>query len=143
MIRFAGQLDSQVARKQEAKLREWMERRDLEGVLESEYAGYDPPFTPGPLRRNEVLIRLVDEKDSTECRGIERTILRLLFSGKWVNGTTGTPTSFSLQLPSYQKGGEPQCDRLTENGPSVLSRFASHINRIAGPGCPTIADPFC
>ena len=66
VIRFAGQLDSQVARKQEAKLREWMERRDLEGVLESEYAGYDPPFTPGPLRRNEVLIRLVDEKDSTE-----------------------------------------------------------------------------
>ena len=65
-IRFAGQLDSQVARKQEAKLREWMERRGLEGVLESEYAGYDPPFTPGPLRRNEVLIRLVDEKDSTE-----------------------------------------------------------------------------
>ena len=66
VIRFAGQLDSQVARKQEAKLREWMERRGLEGVLESEYAGYDPPFTPGPLRRNEVLIRLVDEKDSTE-----------------------------------------------------------------------------
>jgi hypothetical protein len=23
-----------------------------------ETAGYDPPFTPGPLRRNEVLIRL-------------------------------------------------------------------------------------
>ncbi|MFM7516668.1 MAG: heme-binding protein, partial [Pirellula sp.] len=23
-----------------------------------ETAGYDPPFTPGPLRRNEVLIRI-------------------------------------------------------------------------------------
>jgi hypothetical protein len=23
-----------------------------------EFAGYDPPWTPGPLRRNEVLIRL-------------------------------------------------------------------------------------
>jgi len=28
---------------------------DTSGV---ETAGYDPPFTPGPLRRNEVLIRL-------------------------------------------------------------------------------------
>ncbi|MCA9037408.1 MAG: heme-binding protein [Planctomycetaceae bacterium] len=29
----------------------------------AERAGYDSPFTPGPLRRNEVLIRL---KPSTE-----------------------------------------------------------------------------
>lgn len=27
-----------------------------------ESASYDPPFTPGPLRRNEVLIRLKSER---------------------------------------------------------------------------------
>jgi hypothetical protein len=27
-------------------------------VMPKETAGYDPPFTPGPLRRHEVLIRL-------------------------------------------------------------------------------------
>ncbi|MCS7470008.1 heme-binding protein [Stieleria sp. ICT_E10.1] len=60
VIRFSGRLDSQVAKKQEAKLREWMKLRGLEGESKAETAGYDPPFTPGPLRRNEVLIRLND-----------------------------------------------------------------------------------
>lgn len=58
VIRFAGRLDTRSAKKQEAKLRAWMESRGLEGAEESEAAGYDPPFTPGPLRRNEILIRL-------------------------------------------------------------------------------------
>ena len=60
VIRFSGRLNSQVADEQEAKLREWMKSRGLEGKAKAEAAGYDPPFTPGPLRRNEVLIRLND-----------------------------------------------------------------------------------
>jgi hypothetical protein len=60
VIRFSGRLDSKVAKEQEAKLREWMKSRGLEGESKAEAAGYDPPFTPGPLRRNEVLIRLTD-----------------------------------------------------------------------------------
>jgi hypothetical protein len=60
VIRFSGRLDSRVAKEQEAKLREWMQTRGLEGGSNAEAAGYDPPFTPGPLRRNEVLIRLID-----------------------------------------------------------------------------------
>lgn len=58
VIRFSGRLDKQLAREQEAKLREWMEVKGLEGAATSEAAGYDPPFTPLRLRRNEVLIRL-------------------------------------------------------------------------------------
>lgn len=58
VIRFAWRLDSQLAKQQEAKLREWMKARGLEGETQAEAAGYDPPFTPGPLRRNEILIRL-------------------------------------------------------------------------------------
>jgi hypothetical protein len=58
VIRFAGKLDAALARKQESQLRAWMDQRELEGSETAETAGYDPPFTPGPLRRNEVLIRL-------------------------------------------------------------------------------------
>ena len=63
VLRFSGQINAKVAKESEAKLRIWMESKglvadespDSSGV---ETAGYDPPFTPGPLRRNEVLIRL-------------------------------------------------------------------------------------
>lgn len=62
VVRFSGQLSSKAAKESESKLREWMRTKGLvaddstEGSIET--AGYDPPFTPGPLRRNEVLIRL-------------------------------------------------------------------------------------
>jgi hypothetical protein len=63
VLRFSGQLTSQSAKESEAKLRNWMATKGLvaDDSAESsgvETAGYDPPFTPGPLRRNEVLIRL-------------------------------------------------------------------------------------
>lgn len=63
VLRFSGQLNVKSAKESEAKLRTWMEKQGLvaDDSAESsgvETAGYDPPFTPGPLRRNEVLIRL-------------------------------------------------------------------------------------
>lgn len=63
VIRFSGQLTAQRAKDAEAKLRAWIQSQGLaaaDSVSGSgvETAGYDPPFTPGPLRRNEVLIRL-------------------------------------------------------------------------------------
>ena len=58
VIRFSGVMDTKKAEAQEARLREWLKARGLQGEATSERAGYDPPFTPGPLRRNEVLIRL-------------------------------------------------------------------------------------
>jgi len=63
VVRFAGQLTSVRSKEYEAKLRAWMETKGLvaDDTAEGsgvETAGYDPPFTPGPLRRNEVLIRL-------------------------------------------------------------------------------------
>lgn len=62
VLRFSGQLNAKVAKESEAKLRNWMATKGLaaDDSVESsgvETAGYDPPFTPGPLRRNEVLIR--------------------------------------------------------------------------------------
>ena len=63
VLRFSGQLNAKSAKESEAKLRNWMATKGLvaDDSVESsgvETAGYDPPFTPGPLRRNEVLIRL-------------------------------------------------------------------------------------
>lgn len=64
VIRFSGRLDSKLAKEQEAKLRDWMQGRDIEGVESAEAAGYDPPFTPPALRRNEILIRLKESPKS-------------------------------------------------------------------------------
>ena len=66
VIRFSGRLDSKSAEKQEAKLREWIAEKRLECEDEAEQAGYDPPFTPPFLRRNEVLIRLNASKGGIE-----------------------------------------------------------------------------
>lgn len=58
VIRFSGVMDVAKAEAHERKLREWMAARGLESEGIAERAGYDPPFTPGILRRNEVLIRI-------------------------------------------------------------------------------------
>ena len=63
VIRFSGRLDSELAKQQEQKLREWMEQKQLDGHASAEAAGYDPPFTPLALRRNEVLIRLKNQPE--------------------------------------------------------------------------------
>ncbi|WP_153558082.1 SOUL family heme-binding protein [Roseimaritima sediminicola] len=58
VIRFSGRLDAELAKKQEAKLRQWMKSRELQAEPSAEAAGYDPPFTPPQQRRNEILIRV-------------------------------------------------------------------------------------
>ncbi|WP_442508429.1 SOUL family heme-binding protein [Novipirellula sp. SH528] len=64
VIRFSGIMNAETASESEAKLREWIEQKGLVAEQAAETAGYDPPFTPGPLRRNEVLIRLKCEVPS-------------------------------------------------------------------------------
>lgn len=61
VIRFAGRMDNEKMKSREKELRSWMESKGFIGAKEAEAASYDPPFTPGPLRRNEVLIRLEKE----------------------------------------------------------------------------------
>lgn len=65
VIRFPGRLSTQLAKEQEAQLREWMKKRGLEGEEAVEAAGYDPPYTPARLRRNEILIRLKSTNQAT------------------------------------------------------------------------------
>lgn len=68
VIRFSGRMSKELAKENEAKLRTWMESKSLTGEAKAETAGYDAPFTPGPLRRNEVLIR-VQQPESVEASG--------------------------------------------------------------------------
>jgi SOUL heme-binding protein len=58
VIRFAGRSTEEVLAKNEELLRDWMKRNGLTGEASAEIAGYDPPWTPGPFRRNEILIRI-------------------------------------------------------------------------------------
>lgn len=58
VIRFNGRLTSDKLAAAETRLRSWMLSQGLLGEVHVESAGYDPPWTPGLLRRNEILIRL-------------------------------------------------------------------------------------
>ena len=58
VVRFAGRIEPGSTAEAEEKLRTWMSKRGLVAAGAAEFAGYDPPWTPGRWRRNEVLIRL-------------------------------------------------------------------------------------
>jgi hypothetical protein len=58
VVRFAGRLSKDSLDRNEKELRAWMDGKGLVGDGDPESAGYDPPWTPGPMRRNEILIRL-------------------------------------------------------------------------------------
>lgn len=58
VVRFSGRTPDTVLADQERALREWMADRGLQPAAPPVYAYYNDPFTPGPLRRNEVLIDL-------------------------------------------------------------------------------------
>lgn len=57
-VRFSGWANDASLAAQEAKLRAWIDARDLEPMGAPTYAFYNDPFTIGPLRRNEVLLPL-------------------------------------------------------------------------------------
>jgi hypothetical protein len=63
-IRYAGRWKESTMRKKTAELEKWIQESEYEAVSEPRSAGYDPPWTIPPLRRNEVMIDLV--KPSTK-----------------------------------------------------------------------------
>lgn len=58
VIRFPGRLNSRLIQQETEKLEDWIREQSLSTDGSVEIAGYDAPWTPGPFRRNEVLIRL-------------------------------------------------------------------------------------
>ena len=64
VVRFAGELTDSISKLQYERLGAWMKSRGLTAATDSvSSAGYDPPWTPGFLRRNEVLVQ-IDESES-------------------------------------------------------------------------------
>jgi DNA gyrase inhibitor GyrI len=55
-VRFSGNGASADLARMTARLEAWIGKQGLKRVGEPEYAFYDAPMVPGPLRRNEVLI---------------------------------------------------------------------------------------
>ena len=58
MVSFAGRPDDRELAEQEDRLRGWLARRGEASEAEPEYAFYNSPVIPGPLRRNEVWLAL-------------------------------------------------------------------------------------
>lgn len=62
VIRYSGR-DSEKARfNKAAVLKSWIENNDFSETGVTEFAGYDPPWTPAFFRRNEILIRIEHEQ---------------------------------------------------------------------------------
>jgi hypothetical protein len=54
-IRFSGVATDALITENEAALRSWLSARNITILGQPTYAYYNDPFTPGPLRRNEVM----------------------------------------------------------------------------------------
>ncbi|QIQ85606.1 heme-binding protein [Erythrobacter sp.] len=57
-VRFAGNGSAEDLAEMEQMLAEWVEAQGLRAKGAFEYAFYDAPMVPGPLRRNEVLVEV-------------------------------------------------------------------------------------
>lgn len=57
-VRFGGFLGEKKAEQQRMRLAAWLDARDMEHLGDWRVAGYNPPWTIPPLRRNEVLVTL-------------------------------------------------------------------------------------
>lgn len=55
-VRFTGRGNEAALQREEKRLRAWIAERGLEVAGPAEFAFYDAPMVPPPLRRNEVLI---------------------------------------------------------------------------------------
>ena len=60
-VKFSGTATDSDLIIMEARLTEWLEQQKLTPAGEFEYAFYNAPMVPGPLRRNEVLVEVAAE----------------------------------------------------------------------------------
>lgn len=58
VVSFAGRATDSLLKEQEDRLRGWLAKRGERSSGEPEYAFYNSPMIPGPLRRNEVWLAL-------------------------------------------------------------------------------------
>lgn len=58
VVGFAGRPTDELLKEQEERLRGWLAKRGEKADGEPEYAFYNSPLIPGPLRRNEVWLAI-------------------------------------------------------------------------------------
>ena len=58
VVSFSGRATNALLAEQEDRLRGWLAKRGVKAQGEPEYAFYNSPMIPGPLRRNEVWLAL-------------------------------------------------------------------------------------
>lgn len=58
VVAFSGRASDELLKEQEDRLRGWLAKRGEKSNGEPEYAFYNSPLIPGPLRRNEVWLAL-------------------------------------------------------------------------------------
>jgi DNA gyrase inhibitor GyrI len=58
VVSFAGRATDSLLKEQEDRLRGWLAKRGEKSNGEPEYAFYNSPMIPGPLRRNEIWLAL-------------------------------------------------------------------------------------
>ncbi len=56
VLRFSGRMNSELMSVKRVELQSWMDNKGLEPGNSPMWAGYNPPWTPGFLRRNEILV---------------------------------------------------------------------------------------
>jgi hypothetical protein len=56
VVRFSGWTNDQDFKRKRAELEQWMTKRGLKATGPASLAQYNPPWTLGPLRRNEVMV---------------------------------------------------------------------------------------
>jgi effector-binding domain-containing protein len=61
-VRYSGTWSQQRYERNLARLREWMKAQDLAAAGDPVWARYNAPFTPWFLRRNEVLLPMVEQE---------------------------------------------------------------------------------
>ncbi|MEM6827992.1 MAG: heme-binding protein, partial [Pseudomonadota bacterium] len=59
VVRFAGNGSASDLAQKERLLSDWVGNQGLTPMGDFEYAFYDAPMVPGPLRRNEVMVEVV------------------------------------------------------------------------------------
>ena len=60
VLRFGGRANEKVLRAREAELAHKLTRSGLHAADEPQLAQYDPPWIPGPFRRNEMMVALAE-----------------------------------------------------------------------------------
>ncbi|MEM9354657.1 MAG: heme-binding protein [Pseudomonadota bacterium] len=63
VVQFSGVADDRLLDENENKLRKWIKSKGLTVIGKPTYAYYNSPFTPGFMRRNEIMFEIKTDKE--------------------------------------------------------------------------------